>query len=365
MKCPKCSREFSEETSYCESCSVMLDPVEIEDVSPAEPAKAGDESFSGEIVSGDEKIEDVKIDSLKADIETKFVSTLLQEIAQLKKRAEKKEKALSELKNSESGMESSDFLLSAEKKGREIEEIIKKTEKLESILYNLKKKIEADISDLDLRLNAVQKPGIPEVFSENGKYYRMLSAELKTKKVLMDIVLGKKSPIYFKLRKLTTISSLVLFSVALSLLVSWYVFTLSYEDREMPSMQSSVLKLNSAGKLIIRERDITNLLEDIRKANLAKDINLWESRYSKHYLESGNKRENQLEQWKKFDFRALNYKVDGIKIQQDTAGSLITWEMELYLTDNKETKKISQRLSADFIIEDRRLKIGAVKKLGD
>ncbi len=340
----------------------MLEPIEIEEQETATTEKSTDRLSADETPVSSEKIEDVKIDTLKADIENKFVSTVLHEMNQLRKRMSQKEKALSELKNRKSGMEQSAFLLEAEEKEKDIEEITTRIKKIESILDNLKKKIEADISDLDYRINDIKKPGIFELLSENGRYYRMLSSELKTKTTLMDVLTGKKSPDYLKLLRLSRILTIVVLSIMLSLLVSWYIF--SKKVQRVPPKTASTLEVR-AGKFIIKEKDIIDLLEDIRRANLDKNLSLWESRYSKSYLEMEGKKENQLEQWKRFDFKALKYKINEVKIEPGRARGLITWEMELLSKKKTEAKILSQRLYADFIIEDGRLKISSVRKQED
>ena len=352
MKCPKCQKDFTEDSSYCELCSVMLEPVEVEQTMPE---KDTPRSFLKDSRSTKgEKIEDVKIDSLKADIEAKFVSALLHEKTQLRKRLVKKEKALSELEKKKSKMDHSDFLSSLDKKEKEIEEINKKLERLESILYNLKKKIETDILDLTLRVNSLRSPGIFSYLSANGRYYRMISSELKTKNTLLSIIQGKRSAVYLRLVKLSKTFLLIGIVAVISLITSWYILTYSYKG--------SSSMVDKTEKLIIKEKDIIDLLEDIRKANLNKDLNLWSSRYSRSYLELGGKKESVIEQWKIFDFWSLRYRVDDIKIQPDRATALITWEMELLSQQRKETKILSQRLLADFIIEDGRLKISSVRK---
>ncbi len=39
MRCPKCGKDFPPDASYCEACSVMLEPYEIESSGPVGPVK--------------------------------------------------------------------------------------------------------------------------------------------------------------------------------------------------------------------------------------------------------------------------------------------------------------------------------------
>ncbi len=359
MKCPKCAKEFSANSSYCEACSVMLEPVEV-DVTVI-LKKDIKKPLLDDVDSDKTKIADVKIDVLKADIETRFVVALFHERRQLKKRLKEKEKALSELKGKKLKMENSVFLAKAEKKESDISEIKAKISKLESILYNLKKKIEADISDLNSRFEGIRKPGLWKFITREGRYYRMLASEIRTKNALMDVMLERRSSGYFNRMRLKRLSLIIFFPIVVSLLIFWYVFTPGFDMEKVPHIPrlSGVIK---KGDFAVKEMDIIGLLEDIRLANLNKDLGLWESRYSKEYLKLKGKKENQMELWRRFDFRSLKYSVDNIKMRDDGASADITWEIELLSKEKTEAKIFSQRLYADFVIEKGRLKIGSVRK---
>ena len=146
MQCPKCSREYSPDTSYCDACSAMLEPIEINapdsrtetEVQKPRDIKILDEK--GEI------LDDIKIDSLKSEIELTFTRTLLLELTQLKKRLPVNKKNPS---RTETGDHAFQPGISGAASGDENME--KRITKLEAILYNLQKKIDADEK---ARLNA-------------------------------------------------------------------------------------------------------------------------------------------------------------------------------------------------------------------
>lgn len=156
MQCPKCSREFSPDVCYCDACSAMLEPVEI----LSQQVGSGEDlpnSSGTTITKGKDKIlqnkilDDVKIDSLKTDMEQRFVRTLLLELEQLKKRFISGDNQLS-------GNEDAHFHPGDGEGNRANEIIEKRITKLEAILCNLEKKIEADISDMETRLDSLGKP---------------------------------------------------------------------------------------------------------------------------------------------------------------------------------------------------------------
>lgn len=356
MQCPKCLKEFPLDVNYCEACSVMLEPIEVEQKTLEAIKKKKKKAFNEDLRG--ERIEDVKLDSLKADIEGNFVSTLLHELSQLRKRLKRKEKLLAVLDKKKKRMEHSDYLYEVEKKKNEIKEINQKTERLKAILYNLGKKIEADISDIISKLKYVSNPGFFWFLSANGRYHKMLVSAQKKKSELLDVLLLKKSHHYFIWKRFKKIFLLFIVSVICSLAVSWYLLS-NYYWKEKPA--GNVIQQTTQGELITKN-DINTLLEDIKNANLTKDIALWETRYTKAYLGTDRKKEKQFEQWEKFDFKSLDYAVHDIEIKAGTASALVMWEMEVLSKDRKTAMILPQKLLVGFMMEDGRLKINSVQK---
>ncbi|MCE5195312.1 MAG: hypothetical protein LLF28_07705 [Nitrospiraceae bacterium] len=357
MQCPKCLKEFSLDTGYCESCSVMLEPIEMQEQDSSEKKAVKKKTLKDDLRG--EKLEDVKIDSLKADIESKFISALLHEKFQLEKRLANKQKTFTELQGKKSDMDYSDYINDFEKKETEIDDIAKKTEKIKAMLYNLKRKVEADISNLVLKINNIPKQSFFWFLTANGRYRDMLVSELNVKKALMNIMSGKKSRHYFRLKKIKRIFFLFLFSVLISLGISFYFIANFY--REQVQIISGTQKENIS-KASIEKEHVIALLEDIKSANFRGDIKLWESRYTKQYLKSQNRRQQQIEQWKRFNFKALDYKLVNLTQKGDKASGVIVWNMELISKGKKQGKIITQKLYADFILENGMLKISSVRK---
>jgi len=128
-----------------------------------------------------EIIEDIKIDSLKTEIELTFTRTLLLELTQLKKRLPVKKE-----NPSQTGAGDPAFSARTREGTSGDEHIEKRIAKLEAILYNLGKKIEADVSDLQTRLNSLKQSGFTGLLTDKGRIYRMLSSELKTKYTVLN-----------------------------------------------------------------------------------------------------------------------------------------------------------------------------------
>lgn len=363
MQCPKCLKRFPMDQVYCEGCSAMLEPLEVEGGAAATGAEADTQSTK-EIPDlpqtvTDEKIEDVKIDTLRVDIENKFVYTLILETDQLRKRLRRKEKSLEEYQGKEGGADHASVVAASGKIESEIDGIMSKITKLEMTIDNLRNKLTDDIAALDSEVGKLQRPGISGLLSEKGRYYRMLSSELKTKKVLLDVILGNRPPSALRIMALAKPAIIVPPAIVLLLLLALSVYT--YMHTVSPA--ATALPHSRGGKGAVTEGDINNLLADIKKANLTKDLALWKSRYSSGYLAAREKKENIAEQWKKVDFTSLEYKVEDLQTGAGSASATITWDLEFKPRKSGDIKKITQRLRADFAVEDGRLKITSVGKL--
>ena len=358
MICPKCTKRFPLTEHYCEACSAMLDPVEI--ASGEGEGEMGSVAGSVPCVGSDD-FEDMRIAHLRADIEKKFVYTLLLERDKLNRRLAEKEQSLEELQRGTSDTDEG-AVLAAARKEKDISTIVKQIAGLESTLDEMEKTLGGEIEDLQSRLNRLEEPGLFWLLRAYGRYYRMLVAQMSMKEHLVTMLREKALPRHFKMRMPGTMYLFVSLSVILTFAFSWTAFTYWYKPRVSPSSTGVVSKVADVGKEMITEKDIVNLLQDIKEANLRKDLRLWESRYSKQYLELPGKKASVVEQWKNFDYQSLDYKVDGITLGPDTARANILWHMELSSRKSKAKKSLSQNLSAVFLMEDGKLKIRSVTK---
>lgn len=367
MRCPKCSREFDCNAVYCETCSAMLEPFEREEETSRKeqaPHDSASGKQSGMISSGQfdsEMIDDVKIDSMKADIETKFVTTLLLEIEQLRGRLVRREKAHD---SSSRGLADNSAVGSGE---ATVDEILKRIHKLEAILENLRKKIEADIMKIEGHARGLERPGLFRFLDEQAKYRRMLFSELETKKILLGIIQRTHPSSYFRNRELRKIAAGISIAVLLSLIFAWGYFR-SVRTTDVSHIAPNAVPAtvpvpdtaSRSGQSGISEKAVRQLLDDIRSANLKKNIDLWASRYTKDHL--GDRRDGILDQWKKYDYTALEYQIDDLKIEGDSATAIIAWEIGLFEKKTGWTKTTRQRLQSTFTIEDGSLKISSVSK---
>ena len=72
-------------------------------------------------------------------------------------------------------------------------------------------------------------------------------------------------------------------------------------------------------------RNIKTLLEDIRQANLEKNIDLFMSCYAADFKDREGKKNAQLAFWKRFDYADLSYDLKNALISGDTAKAKVEW----------------------------------------
>jgi hypothetical protein len=303
-------------------------------------------------------MEDVRIDSLKTDIEESFVSTLLYELNRLRERMAKKEAALSDLQKQQNDSSSSDLIQKIGRAEADVNEALKRTAKIEAILENLKKKLEADINSLNEQIRKTEQPGLFGFLSVSGRYSRFLSSELGVKKALLTTIETRT----FNKRK--GMLKYAFFFALLLIIAGVMTYSWTMASRKNSVTSSSTTSQQTASKTSLQAKDIYDLLEDIRKANMKKDLLLWESRYAKQYLSTGKKKYETAEKWRKFDYLSLQYKVEDIQMLPKKITAIISWEMELRSTESGKVIRTAQKLLSEFIVEDHKLKIASVRKAG-
>lgn len=347
---------------YCDDCTVMLEPVEQEAAARTAPHPSDSGTApKPETPAADinmERLEDVALDTLKADVELKFISTLLLELDQARKRIEKKESALSGLMEKQPSMDHQAFVRQSGGVESEVDVLLRKITKLEAMLDNLTEKIRADVSGIEGQLSGLARPGLAGMFSSSGRYHRMLSSELKTKRSLLQMLISRRPPSFPTFMRMKAV--LVFAAVLLSLAATGLAVYLYLPARTPVPVTAAPPAEQPPAPITAKE--ISLLLDDIRKANLSKDLPLWESRYSTAYLAQPGKIEGIKEQWAKVDYESLAYSLDEVKTGATNAAAIVTWTMAVVSRTDGIKKIVVQRLLADFVREGGVLKIASVRK---
>jgi hypothetical protein len=79
------------------------------------------------------------------------------------------------------------------------------------------------------------------------------------------------------------------------------------------------------------KREVEKITEKIRAAHLNKDINKWLSCYHSSYPNLGRLETSQLELWKNYDIKEVNYRISNVqRVSDKEATADIVWNIQLY-----------------------------------
>ncbi len=109
---------------------------------------------------------------------------------------------------------------------------------------------------------------------------------------------------------------------------------------------------------------IKRMLENIRQANLKKDIDLFLACYSADFKDREEKRKATLDNWKKFDYLDLSYDLKNPSISDVTARAKVEWLIKIFRTTGG--KPLESKTILDVLLkkEEGEWKIKEVKQGG-
>lgn len=106
---------------------------------------------------------------------------------------------------------------------------------------------------------------------------------------------------------------------------------------------------------------IKSLLENIRQANLQKNIDLFMSCYSPDFRDREGRRRDTLENWKNFDYLELSYDLKSHSISGDTANARVEWFILTSPKGGGQAKETKAVLNVTFTKEDGSWKIKDIR----
>jgi len=128
------------------------------------------------------------------------------------------------------------------------------------------------------------------------------------------------------------------------------------------SMEAPILSGASAKTHEVEK--IKSLLEDIKQANLRKDIHLFMSCYSLDFKDRNGKRLATLESWKAFDYLDLSYDLKRQTISADTADIRVEWVIDISEKMGGTPQKSKAVLDVLLTREEGYWKIKEIKSAG-
>ena len=109
---------------------------------------------------------------------------------------------------------------------------------------------------------------------------------------------------------------------------------------------------------------IKGLLENIRQANLQKNIDLFISCYATDFKDREEKKKATLAYWKKFDYLDLSYDLKNPSISPDTAKARVEWVIKISSKTGSQPQESKTILDVTFKKEEGGWKITEVKQGG-
>jgi rRNA maturation endonuclease Nob1/ketosteroid isomerase-like protein len=109
---------------------------------------------------------------------------------------------------------------------------------------------------------------------------------------------------------------------------------------------------------------IKSLLENIRQANLKKDIDLFISCYAFDFKDLEGKKKATIAYWKKFDYLDLSYDLKNPSVSGDTAKARVEWIIKISSNPGGQAQEIKTILDVTLKKEDEGWKIKEVRQVG-
>jgi ketosteroid isomerase-like protein len=109
---------------------------------------------------------------------------------------------------------------------------------------------------------------------------------------------------------------------------------------------------------------IKSLLENIRQANLQKNIDIFMSCYSVEFKDREGRRRDTLENWKNFDYLELSYDLKSQAISGETANARVEWFILTSPKGGGQAQESKAVLDVTFKKEDGGWKIKEIKSAG-
>jgi rRNA maturation endonuclease Nob1/ketosteroid isomerase-like protein len=125
--------------------------------------------------------------------------------------------------------------------------------------------------------------------------------------------------------------------------------------------------LTSSDEVVVETleiRKIKDLLENIRQANLQKNIDLFISCYASDFKDREGKKKATLAYWKKFDYLDLSYDLKNPLISGDTAKVKVEWLIRISSKTGSQLQENKTLLDVTLKKEEGGWKIKEVKQVG-
>jgi RNA polymerase subunit RPABC4/transcription elongation factor Spt4 len=217
-----------------------------------------------------------------------------------------------------------------------------------------------------------QQPSSPE--TPEKRPTKELPEDLRKKALSLEK--GKKN---FLHSPILGIGVIVLIVAAIYLLWSLFFSTKRPGEVIGPSTSTDVESLAKEGSTVSNEalssssipvvsvaqeiEGLKEVLENIRQANLKKNINLFMSCYAADYEDREGRREATLESWSKFNFLELSYNLKVNSVSRNFSEARVQWWIRFIPKKGGQADEIKNVLDVKFQKENNEWKIKEVKPI--
>jgi rRNA maturation endonuclease Nob1/ketosteroid isomerase-like protein len=141
--------------------------------------------------------------------------------------------------------------------------------------------------------------------------------------------------------------------------------SISKEETSVTPIPSSLPDASETPPIEMQEiKNIKNLLENIRQANIQKDIDLFISCYASDFKDREGKKKTTLVHWKNFDYIDLSYDLKNSSISGDMAKAKVEWLITIFPRTGGHRQESRTILDVTLKKEEDGWKIKEVKPIG-
>lgn len=165
--------------------------------------------------------------------------------------------------------------------------------------------------------------------------------------------------------------SIFLFMVMI-ILGGYWVFARFYETGTTPSKMKTFSAAplfgtskaqTEAGMSGSSMKEVVQVLDNLKKANLTKDIDLFLSCYSPEFPSLMEKKSATLAGWKAYDYKAIHYTIKNHYFYKDNAVGVVAWSITA--SEPNTGKSVSNEVAYNVVMhrENSRYKIASLEML--
>lgn len=399
--CPKCNTEHDGERNYCRNCGSFLLTEKINILSVEGMESAERDKTRKKLVCpkcqvfyeignycdkcGSSLVQQTEFRGIdRQSMEKKLIKRWSKEWLRLSGEKANLEICLSKLETQREKVSSDIFQLTLARYQDQLKSLSSLHQKIEMHLESVRKRASEEIDLLEKELTPIQKrfeevqslcqsgamrkADFSKMKEEMKKEIELKERGLKKHRQIISLLpstMGGEMTSPQSVRNLLQPFPLMIAGGILILLVGGYFLwqrgpQSSSAIPQKTAAPSSTLSSSPNQPAVTESQEmerIKALFENIRQANLQKDINLFMSCYSLDYRDRKAKRTATLETWKQFDYLDLFYKLKNQKISAHTANARVEWRIRISQKSGGKPQESRAALDVKLKKEDGRWKI--------